>query len=186
MSRRERTEEAAMKTKQISKAEMQKRVAHFKELRPSKQAFVDSLIPGHEREIFNVIGHGVTEDASLNPAITDARDFNIAMVHAEPGKGAALHAHPTVEVFFALSGRWAVYWGDHGEQETLLEQWDTISVPPGVMRGFRNAGKEDAYLLAVLGGTDAGRVVWSPDVLEKAKKTGLTLDRKGNLITSRT
>jgi len=175
-----------MKTKQVSKADMQKRVAHFKDLRASKQAFVDSLIPGHERDIYNVIGHGVTEDATLNPAITDVRDFNLAMVHAGPGKGAALHAHPTVEVFFALSGRWAVYWGDKGEQEILLEQWDTISVPPGVMRGFRNAGKEDAYLLAILGGTDAGRVVWSPDVLEKAKKTGLTLDKKGNLVTART
>jgi mannose-6-phosphate isomerase-like protein (cupin superfamily) len=173
-----------MKTKQVSMADMQKRVARFKDLRSSSQAFVDSLIPGHERKIFNVIGHGVTEDASLNPAITDARDFNLAMVHAEPGKGAALHAHPTVEVFIALSGRWAVYWGDEGEQEIVLERWDTISVPPGVMRGFRNAGKEDAYLLAVLGGTDAGRVVWSPKVLEKAKKTGLALDKKGNLVAS--
>ena len=175
-----------MKTKQVSRAEMQKRVAHFKDLRASKQAFLDSLIPGHEREIFNVIGRGVTEDATLNPAITDARDFNVAMVHAAPGKGAALHAHPTVEVFFAMSGRWSVYWGDKGEQEIFLEQWDTISVPPGVMRGFRNAGTEDAYLLAMLGGTDAGRVVWSPDVLEKAKQTGLSLDKKGNLVSVRT
>lgn len=173
-----------MKTKQVAKADMEKRVARFKDLRCSTQAFVDSLIPGHERKIFNVIGRGVTEDATLNPAITDARDFNMAMVHAEPGKGAALHAHPTVEVFIALSGRWAVYWGDEGEQELMLEQWDTISVPPGVMRGFRNAGQEDAYLLAVLGGTDAGRVVWSPKVLEQAKKTGLTLDKKGNLVTA--
>ena len=175
-----------MKTKRVSKAEMQKRVAYFKDLRASKQAFLDSLIPGHEREIFNVIGRGVTEDATLNPAITDARDFNVAMVHAAPGKGAALHAHPTVEVFFAMSGRWSVYWGDKGEQEIFLEQWDTISVPPGVMRGFRNAGTEDAYLLAMLGGTDAGRVVWSPDVLEKAKQTGLSLDKKGNLVSVRT
>jgi mannose-6-phosphate isomerase-like protein (cupin superfamily) len=174
-----------MKPRQVSKPDMEKRVARFKDLKASTQAFVDSLIPGHERKIFNVIGHGVTEDATLNPAITDARDFNLAMVHAGPGKGAALHAHPTVEVFFALSGRWAVYWGDRGEQEILLEQWDTISVPPGVMRGFRNAGQEDAYLLAVLGGTDAGRVVWSPAVLEKAKKTGLTLDKKGNLVSTR-
>ena len=77
-------------------------------------------------------------------------------------------------------------WGDKGEQEIFLEQWDTISVPPGVMRGFRNAGTEDAYLLAMLGGTDAGRVVWSPDVLEKAKQTGLSLDKKGNLVSVRT
>ncbi len=87
----------------------------------------------------------------------------------------------------ALSGRWAVYWGDHGENEILLDQWDTISVPPGVMRGFRNAGSEDAYLLAILGGTDAGRVTWATEVLERAKRTGLALDAEGNLVaTTRT
>jgi mannose-6-phosphate isomerase-like protein (cupin superfamily) len=166
----------------VSMDEMRKRVARFKELQPSRKAFVDSLLPGHEREIFNVIGRGVTEDVSLRPAITDASDFNLTFVHAGPGKGAALHAHPTVEVFVALSGRWAVYWGDQGEHELVLEQWDTISVPPGVMRGFRNAGTTDAYLMAILGGTDAGHVTWSPDVLEQAKATGLTLDANGNLV----
>ena len=83
-------------TRDVSMDEMQKRVARFKGLRPSRKAFVDSLIPGHEREIFNVIGRGVTEDTTLSPAITDARDFNLTLVRAEPGKGAALHAHPTV------------------------------------------------------------------------------------------
>lgn len=170
---------------QISREAMRKRVARFKELKPSRRAFVDTLIPGHEREIFNVIGRGVTEDPSLNPAIPDARDFNVTLVHAGPGKGAALHAHPTVEVFIPLSGRWVVYWGDTGENETVLEQWDTISVPPGVMRGFRNAGAEDAYLLAILGGTDAGRVTWAPQVLERAEATGLALDERGNLVAGR-
>lgn len=169
---------------QMSRDEMEKRVARFKELRPSTKAFIDSLIPGHERQIFNIIGRGVTEDPSLQPAITDARDFNLTLVHAEPGKGAALHAHPTVEVFMSLSGRWGIYWGDTGENEIVLEQWDTISVPPGVMRGFRNAGTQAGYLIAVLGGTDAGHVAWAPQVLERAKETGLKLDAQGNLVTA--
>jgi len=169
---------------QMSKQEMEKRVARFKDLKPSTKAFVDTLIPGHERQIFNVIGRGVTEDTTLQPAITDARDFNLTLVHAEPGKGAALHAHPTVEVFMSLSGRWAVYWGDQGEDEIVLDQWDTISVPPGVMRGFRNAGTQAGYLMAVLGGTDAGHVAWAPQVLERAKETGLKLDAQGNLVTA--
>ncbi len=171
-----------MASVQISKEEMLERVARFKELEPSRQAFVDSRIPGHERLIFNVIGRGVTEDASLKPAITDARDFNLTLVHAAPGKGAALHSHPTVEVFIPLSGQWAIYWGDNGETEIVLGQWDTISVPPGVLRGFRNAGNQDAYLMAILGGSDAGRVAWASSVLEKARQTGLELDAQGNLL----
>lgn len=47
--------------------------------------------------------------------------FSLTLVHAAPGKGAALHAHPTVEVFMPLSGRWAIDWGDAGEHEIVLE-----------------------------------------------------------------
>jgi hypothetical protein len=50
------------------------------------------------------------------------------------------------------------------------------------MRGFRNAGKEPALLMAILGGTDAGHVSWAPKVLEQARATGLKLDEQGNLI----
>ncbi len=170
-----------MANRQISKAQMTKRVARLKDLRSSSRAFVDTLIPGHEREIYNVIGRGVTEDATLDPAITAAEDFNMTLVKAAPGKGAALHSHTTVEVFMPLTGEWAVYWGDHGEEEIILGRWDVISVPAGVMRGFRNVGREDYYLLALQGGTDPGRVTWAQTVLERAKETGLRLDAQGNL-----
>src|SRR5262245_14627609 len=73
-------EEATMETVEVGMDEMLRRVARFKDLRPSPRAFVDSLIAGHEREIFNVIGRGVTEDTTLSPAITDARDFNLTLV----------------------------------------------------------------------------------------------------------
>lgn len=171
-----------MASRRSSKAEMMKRVARFKELKSSSQAFVDTLIPGHEREIYNIIGRGVTEDATLKPAIAEVESFNMTLVKASPGKGAALHFHPTVEVFMPLSGTWAVYWGNNGEEEVLLDRWDVISVPPEVMRGFRNVGTEDNYLLAILGGTDAGRVTWAQTVIERAKETGLKLDEHGNLV----
>ena len=51
-----------------------------------------------------------------------------------------------------------------------------------VMRGFRNVGREDIYLMAILGGTDAGRVTWPSEVLEKARQTGFRLDADGNVI----
>ena len=171
---------------EISKEEMLKtRVARFKELKPTEQAFVDTRIPGYEREAFLVIGRGVTEDPALRPPITDARDFNITVIKQAPHKRVGLHDHPTVEVFMPLSGRWAVYWGDKGENEVILEQWDTISVPPGVMRGFTNVGTEEAYLLGITGGSDSGHVSWAPAVLEEARATGLDLDEHGNLIAKR-
>jgi mannose-6-phosphate isomerase-like protein (cupin superfamily) len=172
-----------MAWKQVSPAEMAKRVARMKELKSSSQAFVDTRIPGHEREIFNVIGSGVTEDPTAMPAIADARDFNLTYIGAAPGKGAALHVHTAgVEVFIPITGKWVVYWGDKGEHEVELDQGDVVSVPPDVMRGFRNAGDSYGYLMAILGSTDAGRVDWSPDVLAAARRTGLALDADGNVI----
>ncbi len=168
----------------VSKDEMLGRTARFEGLRPSKQAFVDTRIPEHERDIFNVIGAGVTEDPELTPAITAAQDFNVTYVGAEPGKGAALHSHPTVEVFIAMSGRWAVFWGDEGESEIELDPWDVVSVPVGVMRGFRNIGDGHAYLMALLGGTSAGKVDWAESGLSRAAETGLSLDAEGNLVDS--
>ena len=157
------------------------RTARFEKLRPSAEAFVDTRIPEHERDIYNVIGPGVTEDPGLEPAITAVEGFNVTYIGAAPGKGAALHSHPTVEVFVVLTGRWVVYWGEDGDGETELNTLDMISVPVGVMRGFRNVGDEHAFLMAILGGNDAGRVDWAKSVLSRAKETGLELGADGDL-----
>ena len=167
---------------QVGMSEMRERLARFNELRPSKQAFVDTRIPEHVRDIYNVIGQGVTEDPDLKPAIKAVEGFNVTYVGAESGKGAALHSHTTVEVFIALTGQWAIFWGDDGENEIVLDTFDCVSVPIGIMRGFRNAGDGHAYLMAILGGTDAGKVGWAKSVLERAEETGLSLDPEGNVV----
>jgi len=53
------------------------------------------------------------------------------------------------------------------------------------MRGFRNVGDEEAYLLTIMEGRDAGRVTWSPEILDQAKEEGVALDQKGNLPAGR-
>ncbi|MEE2970065.1 MAG: cupin domain-containing protein [Pseudomonadota bacterium] len=171
-----------MTDKHVTMDEMTARTARFEQLSASKQAFVDTRIPEHERVIFNVIGAGVTEDPDLAPAIASAEGFNVTYVGADPGKGAALHSHPTVEVFIPMSGRWAVYWGDDGEQQIELGPWDVVSVPVGVLRGFRNIGDSHAHLMAIIGGTDSGKVGWAQSVLDRARETGLELDEAGALV----
>lgn len=171
-----------MTTREAPMEEMLSRRARFKELKASEEAFVDTRLPEHQREIFNVIGEGVTEDASLEIAIKAVEGFNVTYIGADPGKGAALHSHDTVEVFYAMTGRWALYWGDEGDQEIEMDTMDLISVPAGVMRGFRNIGEEYAYMMAIHGATDAGRVTWSPKVLARARATGLELDDEGYLV----
>ena len=158
------------------------RVARFKDLQSSSEAFVDTRIPEFNREIYNVIGRGVTEDAKLKPAIEDNRDFNLTFMKSDPGKGSSLHDHQTIECFVPLTGRWAIGLGDNGEHEIILEQFDTFSVPPGVMRSVRNAGSEPGVILTILGGTDQGHVRWSKHINDKAKALGLKVDDAGDLV----
>ena len=174
-----------MENPEPSVAEMEARLARFRDLRASSQAFVDTRIPDYERDIYNVIGRGVTEDAGLAAHIADARYFSITYVGAEPGKGAALHAHETIEVFVPLTGRWAAYWGAEGDKELEIEPFDAISFPPGVYRGFRNVGESRALLMAIIGSKEAtqdgGRVAWAPKILEASHATGLRVNEAGDL-----
>jgi mannose-6-phosphate isomerase-like protein (cupin superfamily) len=158
--------------------EMTKHVARFKEQKSTSKSFIDTRIPGHERDIFSIIGAGVLEDPELRPSIP-AADFHLSIVKAEPGKGASLHSHLTQEVFMPLSGRWAIFWGPKGGREVILDPYDVISVPTHVMRGFRNAGEQTALLLAVVGGHDPGKVGWPEEMKEKARATGFELTEDG-------
>ena len=149
-----------MARKQITRAEMLKRVARFTELQPTDpKSFGGSMIPQGVSS-FSVIGRGVAEDPSLQPPINDAQSFNTVIVKSLPGTGAPMHSHPTVEVFVTLNSQWMFFWGDKEEEQLTLGPWDTISFPPGVMHGFRNIGTEEGCLYAILGGTNAGRVVY--------------------------
>ena len=52
----------------------------------------------------------------------------------------------------------------------------------GVSRGFRNLGDESNLMLAILEGTDAGRVHWPPETVAEGRKYGLDLDEHGDLV----
>lgn len=158
------------------------RVARFKDLEGSSRPMLDAIIPGQEREIYQIIGKGVSEDPEQIIPITDNRGFNVAIVRCAPGKGTLHHDHKTNEVFMALKGRWKIFWGDDEDTNfVILEPFDTASVPPNLMRGFRNVGDEEGLLLGTIGGTEPGGVKWRDDVLAEAAKRGHGLDDDGQI-----
>ena len=176
----------------VSVAEMERNnVARVAAMHGSDLAFLDQRIPGYQREIINVIGMGVVEnmkDARLAPKIkAGAHGFAVTYVRNTPkGHGAALHRHPTEEVFIAVKGPWEVFWLE-GEAERVinLQPGDIINVPIGIYRGFRSASDDpEATLIAVVGGPDPGKVDWHPSVIALARDTGLAVDDDGNLVVS--
>lgn len=150
-----------------SAASMEARVARFASLRPTAD-YVDAGIPGCERTTYRVLGH--PPDAPLA-----AQDFHLNIVRCAPGKSAPLHNHLTQEVFIALSGEWEIFWGPDGERALRLSTWDTISIPPGVSRGFRNVGSTEACLIGIASGHDPGQINWPPAVRAAARAAGLDL-----------
>lgn len=163
--------------------------ARLRDLKGSEIAFLDQKIPGYRREIINMIGMGVVEnvdDPNLVSKIkAPAAGFAVTYVRNTPrGQGAALHRHPTEEVFIALKGPWEVFWLE-GETERRLRlgEGDIVNVPIGIYRGFRNSGDDpDATLIAIVGGPDPGKVDWHPSVIAAARSTGLSVDDDGRLV----
>ena len=174
----------------ITVEEMERRhAARLDRVKGSRIAFLDQKIPGFQREIINMIGKGVTENAGdpdLAPKIAaPAHGFAVTYVRNTPNRnGAALHRHPTEEVFIALKGPWEVYWLEGDDERRLrLEPGDLVNVPIGIYRGFRNLSDDpEAVLVAVVGGPDPGKVDWHPSVIAAARNTGLSVDDDGNLI----
>lgn len=127
-------------------------VVRFTQVKPNWEAFHEARLPGNERGLYTYLGTGASTDPRVRGAVP-GQNFSFSIVVAGPGRGAPLHAHTTEEVFLPLSGQWSIYWGEPGAEEQItLGLWDAVSVPAPVMRGFRNVGTEDAFLLALLGG----------------------------------
>src|SRR5687768_3503317 len=64
--------------------------------------FIDSILPGHQRMNYAVIGDTASENSEFEPAITVPHKFQIGMGYAAPGNGPAYHTHDYVEMFLIL------------------------------------------------------------------------------------
>ncbi len=127
-----------------------KRLVRFKSVPPLRNAYDETQIAAYQRVLYRYFGNAASDAKDVPPAV-EGLDMNLALVTAGPGKGAPLHHHECEEIFMALKGDWVIYFGDDGEHEVLLHEWDAVSVPADVHRGFRNAGREDGVLMAILG-----------------------------------
>ena len=174
-------------TTEILPSEMEARTARFRNLKGSEGAFVDSFLPSGRKKNFKLVsaGLGIVEDETMRPAINAPHGLNMSWVHIYPGGGSNLHDHPgsQAEIFIPITGPVTIYWGSSGQYEIGLAPHDCISVPEGVMRGFRNDTQSPVLMLAIVDGGAAGgsRVKWHQDVLAAAEKAGVTLDENGKL-----
>jgi quercetin dioxygenase-like cupin family protein len=180
----------------ISRAEMMKRVARFKELKGSDGGLPDSRMPGCERELINVIGFQPPEgesdavtspvggDAARNSAIPISEGFNLGYCRAKPGHGPMMHNHDTNETFIAMTGKWRCSWeNEKGQVEHIeLDPLDVIAFPPGAIRRFENVTpgnpNQENILMFVIGG-NGPRAEFTDQAMEELAEAGVWPQKAG-------
>ena len=184
-----------MQTIDISPSEMAVRVARYAELDPL-EVQKNTNLPQEAadivwaRKLLSVVGLENDADTPINSAapIKGAAGITITLAQCPPGTGPSLHAHQqTFETFTVMKGRFEVCWNDTGENRLELGLYDTISVPPGVCRGFTNISDEEGLLQVIISGgvhdmndidfaTVCGEQIDAirPGLKQEFEKTGLT------------
>ncbi|HHZ75713.1 MAG TPA: cupin domain-containing protein [Rhodospirillales bacterium] len=150
-----------MKTITVTREEMESRVARFSQITPQSNSYSEE--DGIPKEAYEMLTAKTLYllmspecqggPMSHQPAVVTKDKMSVIIAKCPPGDRPLLHAHHrTNETFFCLDGRFRIRWGDEGENQTFLEQYDMIAVPPGVVRDFTNVSDKTARLLVWITG----------------------------------
>lgn len=166
-------------------------VIQFEELkkRGTPLMFIDSIVPGHQRMNYALIGDTASENDDYGAVITSPHDFQLGMAMCPPGQGPAYHRHDYIECFFILTGKFRFHYGSDHEKEPEgyvdLEPWDLISLPSQLWRSFENISDEPGWFFAVLESHEVFKgkdPYWARSVVEEAEKYGFYADETGKMV----
>ncbi len=170
-----------MKTHTPTPEDMAKRTARFADLQPySQQQSAENNIPPGAMEkltahrVYPVMVPADYTGRSAQAPVKAGERAIMAIAECPPHNGPGLHNHETTtETFFCLQGRFDITWGDQGEHCVTLDPMDLVSVPPGVMRAFRNVSDEVGRLFVVIeagGPATQDRVAYATSVGEEVSE----------------
>jgi uncharacterized RmlC-like cupin family protein len=169
-----------MKSIKVSAQDMQRRMAHFKDLQSYQ--YQNEAAAGIPTEVLEKIAaHRVYplmvpegyKGRSAQAPIKGAPGVVLSIAECPPGDGPAMHIHEqAIENFFCLSGRFEIAWGDAGEEQSItLDPLDFVSVPPGVLRKFTNVhNAETGRLLVIIlvqTAEQSDRIAYQPQLREE-------------------
>ena len=189
-----------MKTITVTPEEMESRIARFGQITPQSNSYSEA--DGIPKEAYEMLTaktlyllmspESQGGPMAQQPAVVTKDKMSVIVAECPPGDRPLLHAHhKTNETFFCLDGKFRIRWGDEGENETYLEQYDMIAVQPGIVRDFTNVSKKTARLLVWITGESEGdfndiemppvearrlQEKFGDGVLEKFKKIGVSFN----------
>lgn len=137
-------------------------VMKFKEMRPNWQAVKDPN-PAFQIPIYKYCDGNDPNLSVAIPPVVHSDEFRLAVGVCEPGRGAPLHNHTGEELMFAASSSWVVFFDEEEENKVYLDPWDAILLPAGIVRGWRNVGRELGCFLNFGAVTDKMTVMTTPE-----------------------
>jgi uncharacterized RmlC-like cupin family protein len=163
-----------MKTIDVGPDGMDEHIVRFKDLQPKQAQYKDLGIPVAAYEmltaktLYSLLAPADAAGSHQFAAALGPPGLSITIAECPPGNGPMLHAHMrTHEIFFCLTGKFEVSWGDDGQYATVLEPHDVIDVPLGVTRAFKNVSDAPALLFVIILGGDQADVAYAPQVGEE-------------------
>ena len=147
-----------METIDLGPEEMARYIARYDELVANKARTSDAIPPAARealtaRATKTVIARTEADTPWGDGPIPGPPNFAVVIAECEPGNGPGLHVHQnSTETFTCIKSRFRIEWGDTGQHSIELDLYDTIAVPPGVMRRFVNIGDEPGLLYVILQG----------------------------------
>lgn len=138
-------------------------------------------LPGGGAQLALVIGFGMTEHRSQEPAVYNPHGFNIAWLKAAPGEGLLTHRHPETQVLIVRSGEWQITLNTDDQQTVTLKANDTLSVPRDSWRRFENVSEGDAEMVVINGSDGRVHLEWDDDVVRGARARDIAYDANGYL-----
>ena len=84
------------------------------------------------------------------------------------------------ETFTVLKGKFLISWNDDGSEEIILNELDTISIPPGVCRSFKNISDEEGLLQVIISGGihDMNDIAFTKVAKDQMEKIESNLSKK--------
>lgn len=167
-----------------SPAEMERRVVRFKNLQWSRQALLDSGLPGCGGELAPVIGLGLGEDREQVAPVNNAHGFSIEWLKLPPGGGVSRHQLTEKQVVIVKQGELqiSVEASDGIAQSRLTgaaQGWDSMALPADSWRVLHNPGHGVMLAWLITAGDHRKRIRWADEVRAAAAAQGWTTDANG-------
>jgi quercetin dioxygenase-like cupin family protein len=158
--------------------QMIKRVV-TKDSRDFRPGFIDAGLPGCGAELAPVIGAGLTQNRDHAAPITNPHGFSMEWLRL----GARAQVSPFIladkMVLIVYKGSLRLVLNDAGDVAVTLNQWDTYSIPAGILRRIEALGDTPVETLVIVSGDHRKRPQFTAQVLAAARETGWALDAGG-------